>query len=298
MAIPTAPTLTDLCTEGLKKAGYSSPSASQLTRAAGWAEEVKWDLWNLSKNWKSLQTTAYGVTAIGQSRYAFPDDFNHDLTIDILYGDKTGLLQTATEGSATLASTEDIVDDIRGYLLLITSGTGIGVCSQITAYNNTTKVATVTPNFTTTPLIGDGYMVIDTVYPLMQSVIVDRDNLNFPQTQDTPKYYFPVGQAVADSDEVGEFELYPTPDDIYGIQLRYYANLMLIDLTSYLMTTLYRRWRNIFIEGIKVRSLENDRDSRYIDAFKIYKILLNELKATETFGVDLSNLQIHISDYA
>jgi hypothetical protein len=45
MAVPTQPTKTTLVTEGLKKAGYPSPSAAQLTRAEDeYLEEIKWDL--------------------------------------------------------------------------------------------------------------------------------------------------------------------------------------------------------------------------------------------------------------
>ena len=124
MAIPTQPTLTILVTEALKRAGYTSPSASQITRAADWIEEVKWDIWNLSKKWKSLYVTAYGVTAKGVSRYAMPSDYDHDLSISMLDADHKGTLQAATPSTATLAATESMTENYaQGKLLLISSGT-------------------------------------------------------------------------------------------------------------------------------------------------------------------------------
>jgi hypothetical protein len=297
MAIPTAPTLASICTEGIKRSGYPSPSATQVTRAQDWIEEIKWDIWNLDKKYKSLLIASYGVTTNGVSRYANPSDFESDLSVTILDGLHTGMLQSATANTATLATTEDMDEAFaQGKFLLITSGTGLGSCSQITAYDNTTKVATVVPNFNTTPDGSENYMVVDTQYKLEQQYITRKDELTYPDDKQIPAYYFPIGQGNSDSDETGEFELYPTPDKTYGIQLRYFANLMLVDLSSNLMTTLYRRWRNIFIQGIICKSLQNDRDNRYINEMQIYKKMLQELKMREVYGMDLSNMQISVEE--
>ncbi len=297
MAIPTQPTLSLICTEGIKRSGYPSPSAAQITRAADWIEEVKWDIWNLDKKYKSLLISSYGVTTKGVSRYANPSDFESDLSIVILDGMHTGTLQAATAGTATLAADESFSEDFaQGKFLLITSGTGLGSCSQITAYNDTTKVATVVPNFNTTPDGTEGYMVVDSQYKLEQQYITRKDEVTYPDDKQIPAYYFPIGQGNSDSDETGEFELYPTPDDTYGIQLRYFANLMLVDLSSNLMATLYRRWRNLFVQGVMLKSLQNDRDARYINELQIYKKMLQELKMREVYGMDLSNMQIQVEE--
>ncbi len=297
MSIPTQPTLTSLCTEGLKRSGYPSPSSTQITRANDWIEEVKWDIWNMDKKYKSLLIASYGVTAKGVSRYANPSDFASDLSISMLDGTHTGTLQSASASTATLASIEDISEDnAQGKLLLITSGTGLGACSQISSLNTTTKIATVTPNFNTTPVGTEKYMIVDIHYKLEQLHITKRDEANYPHDKQIPAYYFPIGQGNADSDETGEFELYPTPDDLYGIQLRYYANLMLVDLTSNLMASLYRRWRNLFIQGVMLRSLQNDRDSRYNAELPTYTKMLQDLRMKEVYGMDLSNMQVTVEE--
>ena len=173
MAAPTAPTLISISTEGLKKAGYSDPNSTQLTRAQDqYMEEVKNDLSILlgGRRLKYLYTTAYTVTTIGLHRYASPTDYANDMSMTALYGTTTGTAQTGAIGSVTLAATEDISSDaIIGRYILITSGTGASSSSQCTAYNSTTKVATVTPNFTTAPAASSGYMVVTDYYPLTQT---------------------------------------------------------------------------------------------------------------------------------
>ena len=295
MAIPTQPTLTTLCTEGIKKAGYPSPSSAQLTRAEDWVEETKNDLWNLEKRWKPLMIMTFGVTADGKSRYAMPSDFEQDLSVVILDGTHTGTLQAGAAGTATLASSESMTTDYaQGKLLLITAGTGLGSCSQMTGWNNTTKVATVTPDFTVTPAVADSYTVVDVHYPLRQSTIWDRDGDYYPHDSGIPTHYFPIGQGNADADESGEFELYPIPDDIYGIQIRYYANLMLLDLTSEVLKGLYRRWRNVFIQGVYMKQLQNDRNAKYYDELKIYRGMIDELRFKDAYGMSLSEMQVRI----
>lgn len=298
MAIPTQPTADSIVTEALKRAGFSNPSPAKVTRAKDWLEECKSDLWVASKKWKSLIFTSYGVTTTGISRYANPGDFERDLTINILDGNFKGTLQAATASTATLAATETVASDYAiGRLLLITSGAGLGSCSQVSAYNTTTKIATVIPNFTTTPDGTETYMIVDIQYPLTQIRITDRDAINHPNVKNRPTAYFPLGMAQADADETGEFELYPAPDALYGMQIRYYANLSLLDLTSNLMGTLYRRWRNIFTDGVYWRALKDDDDDRYVNERKNYYLEIQLLKMREVDGMSLDNLQCKVVDY-
>lgn len=74
---------------------------------------------------------------------------------------------TATGGSTTtvvLAVGASAVDDFyKGMQISITSGTGAGQKSQITAYVGATKTATVSPAFSTAPATGSGYTIFDYV---------------------------------------------------------------------------------------------------------------------------------------
>lgn len=68
----------------------------------------------------------------------------------ILAADSTGTAQAGTTGSITLAVGGPSVD-LTGFVIETTAGTGLGQTRIITAYNTTTKVASVYPDFSPTP---------------------------------------------------------------------------------------------------------------------------------------------------
>ena len=292
MAAPTAPDLTSITTEGLKRSGISSPSSTELSRAQTyWMREIKNDIAIRVKNAKFLHATAYGVTAIGQSRYAAPTDFASDLTLTLLYGSNTGIATGGAVGSITFAADEDVTEVFMlGKQTLVTSGTGKNSFSQCTAYNITTKIDTVTPNFITAPANGSGYMVIDAYYQLKQKPIWELDELDFPTDSGRPEAFMPVG----DNDD-GEFVLYPAPDKVYGMQMRYYADIMEVDLASTLIGTLYKKWESLWVQGIFVKALAGKNDKRYIEESRKYEYMLNGIAADARYGNELSNLQMRIT---
>lgn len=64
----------------------------------------------------------------------------------------SGQAQAGAAGSITLAATAFATNNVyNGMLIEIIGGTGAGQVRTITAYNGTTKVATVSPNWTTNP---------------------------------------------------------------------------------------------------------------------------------------------------
>jgi hypothetical protein len=68
------------------------------------------------------------------------------------YGLRTGLAQSATSSTITLdAGASATTDYYKDLWILIQSGTGAGQTRQFTAYNSSTKVGTVAPNWATTP---------------------------------------------------------------------------------------------------------------------------------------------------
>ena len=65
---------------------------------------------------------------------------------------RSNTAQAGAAGSLTLdASASAVTDFYKDCWLVITGGTGVGQARLITAYNGTSKIATVTPNFATTP---------------------------------------------------------------------------------------------------------------------------------------------------
>ncbi len=294
MAIPVASTSTTICTEGLKKAGQLSPSTPQITHAQDeYLEEIKNDISTISRKLKSLQKTAVLIVDKGKSRFDRPSDFMSDLTLVLMDGGKTGTAQGGSTSTITLEAADNSTEnDIVGTEILVTSGTAKSSFSQATALDTGTKVVTVNPNFAVAPVNLDKYMVVDAYYDITESPVFQADRVVNPTRLERPLYYSPIGD-----DDNGEFIFNTAPDKEYGLRMRYYADLQKVDLTSTLMTSLYRRWRSVFVYGVRAKELELRDDDRAAQANAYYRQLLNTLVLRETYGVDMSSLQVGVVDY-
>jgi hypothetical protein len=146
-------------------------------------------------------------------------------------------------------------------------------------------VATVA-TWDTTPDNTSEYMVIDIEYKLDIGPIWDFNKEQYPMNKSRPSIIYPIGD-----DDNGEFVVLENPDKTYGVRFLYYQDLSEIDLTSTRMGTLYKRWRNIWIQGVKAKAMEDDDDDRAPGEIKEYKAMVRALVATEKFGVELSELQ-------
>jgi len=291
MAADPIPTLNSLVNEGLEKAGENLSNGTMLTRAREkWMPEIKDDIFTDSKKLKSLHSTAILVLTPGLSRYSRPTDFSSDLAMQLLTGNITGTAATGTISSITLANATDAN---VGDSVLITSNTAKANMSQITAINATTKVADVSPNFNTAPDSTSTYRIITKLTPIKQKPLWFLRNHPYDITASDPRWFFPIGD---EDDE--EFELYPIPGTAYGLQLTYYLDLTEIDITSTLMSTLYKRWRNVFVQGIYSRALDNIDSKKAPAQNTKYQRMLSQLRSREQYGMDLSNLQTTLAgDY-
>jgi len=299
MAAPISPTLISLTTEALKKAGYPSPSASLLSRAqTEYMEEIKNDILVMTggRKLKSLHTVSCLPTTNGQSRYSLPTDYFSDMTLTLMDGNTSGTAQAGASGTITLAADFSSTEgNLLGKEIFIYSGTGVGSLSQVTAYNDTTKVATVTPDFNTAPDGTSKYLIIERYNKLAQTPLWNYQE-NTKVSRGEPDSYYLKGDA-----DYGELILAPAPYRSsaipWGMQCKYYANLMTLDLASTLISTLYQRWRNVWIQGVKARQLENDDNRKAPTEDQKYRVMLQQLIGRETYGADLSNLQCTVSDY-
>jgi hypothetical protein len=289
MATPDVPEATDLCTEGLKRAGYSSPSATQLTQAADWLEEIKQEIWLLGKKLKPLMAEHVEVLTGGIARYDFPDAFSSILSARILIGDEA-LDVTGTAAATVTLDDEDEgggEDEIEGKEILIYSGTGKGSMSMCYSYDEDTYIASVSPTWAsavnaTAPEVDDTYVIIDEYRPLDLLSVSYHDESTIPNDKGPPRTLYQVG----DDTHYGYYILSPIPDDdyYYGLHLRYYLNLMTLDLTSDRLATLYQRWRNLWIQGVKARQLESDDDDRAAVEVAKYLSMLKDTVALESYG--------------
>ena len=297
MAAPITQDTTTLTTEGLKKAGYASPTSAQLTRAEIYLEEIKSDITTVERRLTSLQTTAVLVTTNGQNRYALPTDFLSDLTMTRVDGATTGTAQAGSTSSITFEATDSSeTGDNIGIDILVYENTGKGSMSQVTSYNTTTKVAGVIPNFTTAPDNTSKYMKIDQYRSMTETPVWEFEKNRTISSQDAPTHFMPVGDA-----DDGEVIIWPTPyrtgEIPWGLQLRYYADLQELDLTSTTLATLYKKWRNIWVLGVYYKQLQSDDDDRQTTARDEYFREIQEMVSREKYGYDLTNMNMAVRNY-
>lgn len=293
MSIPSNPLLIDLVTEGIAQAGESNPSSSLISRASNeWVEEIKNDIWNLAKKPKLLHVTAYTVINKGQSRYAYPSDYSSDLFLTILWGSNTNSCQGGSMNTIILNSADASGQNIIGKEILMMSGTSQGSYSQVVSYDPSTKIAAMVPDFDTAPVSGDTYMMVDQEYPVETRPIFDWEARIKLTAPGLPQYLYPVGD-----DQAGYFVFNCPPDFTRGARLRYYSDLSLLDVNSTLMSVIYRKWRNIFIKGVKWKKLADEDDDTSADAKSDYQAALRILIYREIYGMDISNITDRIMDF-
>lgn len=296
-AAPTAPTLTSITNEALKKAGYKSGTTQftdKSSRAQNeWMEEIKNDIALVQKKFKLLMKRTVQITTNGLAQYSMPSDFGRDYSLVLLDGANTGTFQAgSTTSTWVMASAEDeTATSFPGKEVLVYSGTGINMIAQVTAYNATTKNATVTYTTDDTavaPASGDSYMIVDTYYDLEPIVAKDFDNLGTQASQGTPIQYYPIGD-----EDNGEFILYQTPYRSsgvpWGLRQRYFADLTRLDLASSTMTTIYRQWRSLFVQGVYAKALQDMDDGRADKEYQSYLSMLQVVATNEKYGAEIDD---------
>lgn len=303
MAAPAAPTLVSVVTEGLEKAGYSSPATNQTapyTRATDeWMAEIKNDIWTVAKDLKFLQNTSLFVITEGEGLKSCPSDYESYLSMQMLECTHFGVCQAGgSTTTAKLASDEDITSSYpvgKEIIVYLTADKSTAYSSFVTGFNTSTKIATFSPAIAVSPDATYSYMVIDAYKPITERQVIRMEEIYRFAERGIPYEFYPVGD-----DDNGEFYLYPVPywDDSVprAIRQRYYANVMTLDLAGTLMATLYYRWRNVFVQGIKAKAYDNDDDKRADKEERKYWNQLRTMVSTETYGTDLSNLQARLED--
>lgn len=298
MASPIPPILSSLILEALKRSGYENPNTDLQERArTRWIEEIKSELWAKERKLKSLQTRNVTTLTVGLAQYSNPSDYASDRTMSFVTGTRYGTLQAGSSLSVTLAASDAGGQSTTiGKEIIITSGTGLGGISFITGYTEATKVATVSPSFSTAPTAGSGYVVCDYYKPLTERPLWDYETTQIPFTQGYPDYFFPKGDSTN-----GAFVLLPVPyrndSQPMAVIQNYYSDLTELDVAGTLMATLYQKWQQLFIAGIRWKCLQNDDDSRSTGAFQEYQKAIKDVVGAETYGSGVNSLQFRVCDY-
>lgn len=256
-------------------------------------EQLKNDLWEKVKQMKPLMTFSYAVLVPGQSRYSCPQDFASDMSMVILTGLVTGTAVTATANTLTVPASIGVLspDQTLGKELLITGGTASASASQIIGVNG--SVLTVYPNFQQTPDGTSTFMIVDNQYPCEQDHIANYDKFRSAELN-RPTKFFPMGDE--DYDEF-IFNCAPDANYVYGVRMRYFVNIMTVDLTSTLMATLYQKFRQYWIKGVKAQALADNDDTRAQQGFMERDQKLQEIIMAQEYGTDIHTLKQHVEDY-
>jgi hypothetical protein len=301
MAIPALPTVTSIVTEGLYQGGVFNPSAQQIARYSGDPmEQLKNSLWQELKQAKPLMTFSYMVLTPGQSRYSCPTDYASDMTMTVMTGFYTGPILSATANTVTLPLVPNgnfDINQVLGEDLVIASGTGMSSVSQIiglVSNSPTTQTLTVYPDFQTTPDATSTYMIVDNTWPVEQRHIAEYDIYHRSGGQDRPRYFFPMG-----NEDYDEFIFDVAPDNFYFFcaRMRYTVNFMTLDLNSTLLSTLYQKFREFWIYGIKSQVLMDNDDTRAPKSQEDRMAKLQALIRSQQYGTDLHNFAQHVVDY-
>lgn len=300
MASPSIPTALSLTTEGLRQARIFYPTQAQLTTyQTEVMEQLKNTLWQQVKQMKPLMTFSYLVLVPGQSRYSCPSDFSSDMTMVILTGLTTGAVVSATPNTVTVPATVGAldIDQTLGKDLAIISGTASASVSQVinvvTNSDNSTTL-TVYPDFQGVPDSTSEFMLVDNQYPIEADHIANYDRFRTAGV-DRPRKFFSMGDE--DFDEF-IFDVAPDNNYPYVIRMRYYVNIMTLDLSSTLMATLYQKFRDYWIKGIKAQALADNDDTTSEFAFRERDQKLQSLIMSQQYGTDIHILREHVEDYA
>ena len=299
MSAPTVPTANNLVTEGLRQAGIFNPTASQVSTYLNEVmEQLKNNLWTELKQAKPLMTFSYAILVPGQSRYSCPSDFSSDMSMALLTGLATGTAQSGTAPTLTMPSSAGKygVDNTLGKDLVITGGSAVASVSQIVGVvtnGDGSTTLTVYPDFQAIPDGTSTYMIVDNQYPIEADHIANYDRFR-TASLDRPRKFFPMGD-----EDYDEFILDCPPDAnyTYAIRMRYTVNIMTLDLNSTLMSTLYQKFREYWIKGIKAQALMDNDDTRGPTALQERNSKLQELILSQQYGTDIRTLRQNVQDY-
>ena len=277
------PTLEEICTTALKRAGITNPDADEILDCKTNAlKEVKSDITKIKGiNLFELETLAFRPTTKGLSRYDVPSDVHRVCSINLIapptvdgYRDTAQAGSTASIFVASASLNETDPDKIIGMYLGTTGGQGANQWTQAISWNNTSKQIGVSPSFTTLPNNTTTYILGQTSRPLnLGKYSVDYKKIISPQTLGKPEAAYQLGNKIY---------LYYTPDNIYGLLYSYYADLDRLTETDDLFLSFLREWRSLFIQGIVVKSNQLEDEERYTREYQIYEQMLSDFAGSHT----------------
>lgn len=280
MAIPTTPSLKELCRTALRRAGQPAPSEGMIQEAMNQAfMEVKNDIKAKAGTHPLLEKKAVLVTTRGVRELAQPSDAHAVKSVLLMDGPDAwrGTAQAGASGSITLAATvnEDEAT-LVGKLLFTLGGTGSLQYRHLTGYTNATKVATVSPAWTTAPDNTTTYLIVNSQREILRT---SAQVLNYHTS-----VFATEGEPYCASLEGEVLWMDRPPDASYPLLWTYYMDIDQLDESGSVSLKILREWRSLLVQGITAYSMDTYDDTRSNDAFIKYQTKLQAL-SMETLEV-------------
>lgn len=140
----------------------------------------------------------------------------------------SGTVAAGAAGTVTLAAGASSVDDFyKGRSISIISGTGVGQSRVCTAYNGTTKVATISPNWATNPSAGATYYI-----GLLDASSVPQTGDSFARLTGTGAVTFATLDVTGATTLSGAVTASNASNDVRGIRVSSGTGTGQLDVTS------------------------------------------------------------------
>lgn len=271
MSIPSNPTIASIVTEALKRAGRTTPSATQISDATEHQfREVKTDISLKAALCMELQTKTIDLVYKSYSLVNWPTDAEAIRAISLVsYPDEGYYRDAAVAVSGNFVTLDPLFDqeedEVLGHMIYFPSG-GAVAWGQIYGYNNSTKVVEVANWVGTPPTAGREYIIETERHKLW-----DRDKPVWYTTEPTPfalgtpRYAIMTGRSI---------DLYPVPDRRSVLIWDYWYQLDQLDDESAVLLRHIRTYRSLWIQGIAVKCMQRYDEDRYMSELGVYQDML------------------------
>lgn len=301
MSILADPTVTAIVTEGLKKGGRVNPTVGDISDAATiHLQEVKSDIYLKAKCHPSLEWQLCIGTVTGVTRYDWPIYIEQVRSVQLVdaatSGNYRGIAQAGGTSTITLSASLSETDsnNIIGRMVFITSGTGSGQFAQITGWDNTTKIATVSAGWVASGKTAANAWVVpdNTSNYLVENIRFKLWEIDKPQEFDSNPAPFQQGTPNRATMLNRQIWLNMAPDRVYALFVDFYYAIDQLDETDVIFTNHLRKFRNLWTQGIAAKVAQRFDDARATQINQIYNFML------DLYGTTASTIgQVLFRDY-
>ena len=273
MSIPTNPTIAAIVTEALKRAGRTTPTATQITDATNHQlQEVKGDITRSASLIPELLTTEITTMVAGKGYYSWPNSAQDIASLQLIESNVEGHWNDIAQGGGTQSiflhpSFTADEKDLLGKTVYIAAGAGAGGFDQIIGYDNGTKEAIIaTPWEGTQPDSTSRYFI-----ELNRAKLWAYDKPIWYDGEIAP---FVGGTPYAGTMYGRTFKTLFTPDREYILVWYYWIQMDHLDEAGTVFIRHLRSYRPLWLQGVATKCMQRYDEDRYPQELEIYNNML------------------------